>query len=481
MIVLLSVSVAKTAAGPDVDLAGRSQSGRDLRGANFRDADLTSRDFSNADLRGADITGAKLDRINLDGADLRGVIGWSKVVLGLGMSANDANFSGTDLRDAKIAGGYSGGYFERADFSNANLAGATLHGRFHGAKFSGAVLTGTLMLGADGLESQRDDLRRAGAIVTAEDFAAAIESGRDFSDSILRHAKLQGVRLTGAKLAGADLHSANLDDSQLDGADLRRVHLYFATAKGARFDRADLSGAKVNNMSAAGASFVGAKLVNTSLAGADLSGADLRNADFTGANLSSVDLTGANLTGAIIDGATVEAAIIEDVHGVPQETQRELKQRARRWQHELRIGIDDFLQEWSLLLHLTLTPFTAALGVIGFRGGRVQPFFAGLTGINLAAFIPLLIGQTFAVLGGSPTAQLSDPGLWTAWFHLWPALMVGLAAILVATLLIGAYQIVRYLIRAPRIRPILTLLCILLTVANCLFAGHVLLMMAPDA
>ena len=485
-VMLMTTGFATVTMEASNDLSGRSlahsdYSGRDLRAANLTNAHLAMADFSNADLRGADFRGAKLDRINLDGADLRGVIGWAKADLGLGISANGANFSGTDLRNAKLVGGYSGGYFERADFTNADLTGATLTGRFDGARFQGAKLGGTLMLGAVGVELIRNDLRRRGAIVVGVDFAAAVKSGRDFSNSFLPGAQLQDVDLAGAKLGSANLHSANFDRAQLDGADLRGANLHHATAKDARFDDANLSESHFHNVNANGASFVGAKLVNASLFRTDLSGANLRDADLTGANLSYADLTGADLTGATLDDVAVEAAIFDDVRGLPPETQRKLTERAGRWKYDLEMGVNDFLQNWSFRLHLVLTPVAIVLGLMGFRGGRARTSFAVMTGINLATVIPLLIGWIFAMLGGSPTAQMSEPNLWGAWFSLWPVMMLGLGILFLGSLAAGGYQIVRYVIMTPRNRPFLSLNCVLLTVANCFFAGIVLLMMAPDA
>ena len=337
------------------------------------------------------------------------------------------------------------------------------------------------MLGAGGVELIRNDLRRRGAIVVGVDFAAAVKSGRDFSNAFLRHAQLQDVDLTGAKLGSANLHSANFDRAQLDGADLREAQLYFATAKDARFEGANLSRSHFDNVNANGASFVGAKLVNASLFRTDLSGANLRDADLTGANLSYADLTGADLTGATLDDVAVEAAIFDDVRGLPPETQRKLTERAGRWKYDLEMGVNDFLQNWSFRLHLVLTPVAIVLGLMGFRGGRARTSFAVMTGINLATVIPLVIGWIFAMLGGSPTAQMSEPSLWGAWFSLWPVMMLGLGILFLGSLAAGGYQIVRYVIMTPRNRPFLLLNCVLLTVANCFFAATVLSMMAPDA
>ncbi len=485
-VVLLMPSFVAMAGESLLDLSGRSlahsdYSGRNLRGANLRKADLTMADFSGADLRGADLTDARLDRVKLDGADLRGVIGWAKADLGLGISANGANFSGTDLRNAKFVGGYSGGYFEKADFTNADLSSATLAGRFHGASFHGTSLNGTLMLGADGLESIHEDLRRRGAIVSGEDFAIAVKSGRDFSNAFLDGARFQDVDLTGVRLGGASLHSANLDRTLLHGADLRGAMLNFATVKAAVFDGADLSGARLLSLEAVGASFANTKLVNAYLVGADLSGANLQNANLTGANLSSVNLTGADLTGAILENVTVEAAIIDDVRGLHPETQRQLKKRAARWWYDFRMSVGDFLKHWSLPLHFVLTPLAIVLALIGLRGARARTSFAVMTGINFAAVVPLLIGWIFSILGGSPTAQLSVPSLWHAWFSLWPTMLLGLGVLFLGSLATGVYRIVRCVVTRPRDRPVLSVLCVLLTVANCLFAIQVLVMMAPDA
>lgn len=378
-------------------------------------------------------------------------------------------------------GVYSGGYFERADFTRADLTRATLDGRFHGARFDDATINGALMLGAVGIDAMHANLRKRGAIVNGGDFAAAIKSGRDFSNSLLSGAQLQEVNLVGAKLAAADLHSAKFDRAQLNGADLRRAKLYWGTALGTRFDGADLTHAHLDNVRAAGASFENAKLIGATLCGAHLAAASLRNADLTGANLSYADLTGVDLTGAILDDVGLEAAIIEDVRGLDPAVQRRLRETAGRWKHELRIGVERFLSIWSIPLHVALTPLAVLLGLIGFRANHTHASFAVLTAVNIVATIPLGTRLIFAILGGSPTAQMSVPGLWSLWFHLWPIMMMGLIALFLVSLGSGGYRIVRYVLMRPRNKPGLSLLCALLTSANCLFANYALLMMAPDA
>jgi uncharacterized protein YjbI with pentapeptide repeats len=470
-VTLFSTGFAAMAGGAGVDLSGRDMAhskykGRDLRGANLRKADLTMADFSATDLRGADLAGARLDRIDLRDADLRGSVGWATADFGFGIDARSANFSGADLRGAKVVGTY----FEKADFSRANLIGATLSGRFHGALFDGASLAGTLMLGAGGVELISEDLRRRGAIVTGKDLAAAVKSGRDFSNAHLDGAQLQDIDLTGVKLVGAYLHSANLDRALLDGANLKGAKLYWASAKGTRFDDADLTGAHFDNVRAEGASFVGAKFVNATLWGSRLSGAELRKADLTGANLSYANLTSTDLAGAHLDNVIVTAAILDGLCGLPPQTNHDLRKRAARWRYDLAMAVNDFLQNYSTPLHVTLTPAAILLGLTGLCVSSRRAPFAVLVGINLAAVIPLLSAFVFALLGGSPTAQMSVPALWHAWFRLWPVMMLALAALFFGSLAMGSYYVVRYVIRPPRNRPLLLLSCVLLTVANCFFA-----------
>ena len=60
-------------------------------------------------------------------------------------------------------------------------------------------------------------------------------------------------------------------------------------------------------------------------------------------------------------------------------------------------------------------------------------------------------------------------------------MMMGLFALFVASVVCGGYHVVRHVIMRPRIKPVVSLTCVLLTSANCFFALNVLVMMAPDA
>jgi hypothetical protein len=297
----------------------------------------------------------------------------------------------------------------------------------------------------------------------------------------LHAAQLQNVDLTGAILRDADLHSANLDHARLNSADLRDARLYWATAREAGFDGADLSNAHFDNVRADGTRFIGARLVRAAMIDSHLTDADLRTANLTGTDLSYADLTGADLTRATIDDISVKAAIIENVRGLDPTTQRRLRAQAGRWWHDLAAGIGSFLQNWSFRLHLALTPLTVVLAAIGFYSRVARTSFAVLAVANILAVFPLLIGLIVAMFGGSPTAQMSDPALWSAWFHLWPTMLIGLLALFVASVGAGGHHLVRYVIMKPRNRWIISLTCATLTVANCFFACYALLLMAPDA
>jgi hypothetical protein len=76
---------------------------------------------------------------------------------------------------------------------------------------------------------------------------------------------------------------------------------------------------------------------------------------------------------------------------------------------------------------------------------------------------------------------MSEPALWHAWFHLWGVMILASLALFAASLIVSGFHVVRYVIKTPRRRPLLSLLCVFVTVANCYFAGHVLVMMQPDA
>jgi uncharacterized protein YjbI with pentapeptide repeats len=246
---------------------------------------------------------------------------------------------------------------------------------------------------------------------------------------------------------------------------------------------ADLTDAHLDNIRADGALFIGAKLTRTSLCGAHLSRANLCNADLTTANLSYADLTGVDLTGAILDDVKVEAAIFNDVRGLSPEAYRDLRGRAARWRHDLKMSVRDFLRDCSFPLHLMLTALAIVLARTGRQTTAARRSFTLLIGINVASLLPLLLCVIMGLLGGSRIAQMSVPsmGLWSMWVCFWPLLLVGMGSLLFGSLVCGGVHLIRHAIMPPRHRVLLSWCCVLATVANIFFATQVLLQMAPLA
>jgi uncharacterized protein YjbI with pentapeptide repeats len=92
--------------------------------------------------------------------------------------------------------------------------------------------------------------------------------------------------------------------ADLTGARMNNMRLSRADFSAARLDQADLSYSEMAVVRLRDASLNGAVLIGASLRGADLAGAQL-----AGANLSYADLLGADLTGANLRAATLDNAI----------------------------------------------------------------------------------------------------------------------------------------------------------------------------
>jgi uncharacterized protein YjbI with pentapeptide repeats len=204
-------------------------------------------DLTGLDFHGANLCGAKLQICVLfDGVDCR-----------------DANLSHAQLppvQDAK---------FDRASLAKAQITGAK-RCSFHEADLTEAYLL------AGNYRNQVVDCM-------ASDFTGAnlskAKGSAQFTQAILRNAKLCEAMLGRSNFQHADLSSADLSGARLAQSD-------FAAAKlnGARLCKADLTEAKFT--------------------GADLSKADLRHAV----------LVGADFTDATIDGADFEGAVLIDAN-----------------------------------------------------------------------------------------------------------------------------------------------------------------------
>lgn len=169
------------------------------------------------------------------------------------------------------------------------------------------------------------DLVLKGAKLSGIDLARLRADGLDLRDSDLREAKLAEVRWKGCILRDtcleavdfreAILRLCDLDDARANNALLMRAHLENSTARGARFDGADLTSAVLTDTDFSRASLRGAILHGVSASGVNLRGADLRGARLRGAVLVDADLRGADLTEADLEGADLRGADLRGVIG----------------------------------------------------------------------------------------------------------------------------------------------------------------------
>jgi uncharacterized protein YjbI with pentapeptide repeats len=306
--------------------AWKDLSGLDLRGKNLCDAD-----FTGALLVGCQMQGVRLDHANLFGCDLQNA------------DLTDASLRRADLRAACLR--------------NANLTGCDL---FEADLREGAIAAADREKGLRVMEHVDRVGEMSGAILAGANLERSRLSGvmavkADFTDAILKDAKLvranlkqaqmSGANLAGADLSGADLAGADLRDAILVGAittmwnvreaDMRgaltdrpvgkaveelpyqtmiRDHAKWCETGGAEgkpsvFDEADLRklesirGYNLTALSAKGAVFYGLDMEGVQMQGAVLTGADLRHC-----NLRRADLRGARLVGAKLGGADLREA-----------------------------------------------------------------------------------------------------------------------------------------------------------------------------
>ena len=307
------------------DFTGANLSGMDLSGIDLSGAFLESADLSGTNLAGADLVNAVLAKANLRGANLRGA------------QLTGANLGGADLREAVL---------EDAEMSEAVLSRAELSGaRFHRAKltgadwlevkpgavdlseatlgqctmlkadFSGARFTGADLSDATFVECQLDEADFSGATMTKTTFVTCRGEGVSFQRALLG----QAVFVHGSLFPDADFSDATMEKANLRGTLLT----------GARFDRANLTGADLSECDASSASFEraslrGGMLVRTGLEGASLRGANAMDALASKAKIARADFTGANLYRADLSRAVRDAetsfseAKIERVRVLPK-------------------------------------------------------------------------------------------------------------------------------------------------------------------
>jgi uncharacterized protein YjbI with pentapeptide repeats len=186
----------------------------------------------------------------------------------------------------------------------------------HQADMTGANLDGASLVGAD-LRNIWLQCADVGVAILSQDrklAKCASARGANFSKARLTGARMSGVDLTEARFEGAHMEAASLAHSTLAGAMFVNAHLERADVsggvalQGTNFLLASLAGADLSGAELQLADFSSAGLQGASLSLAGLEGAVLRNADLDGANLQMARLYGADLTGARLVGADLTEA-----------------------------------------------------------------------------------------------------------------------------------------------------------------------------
>jgi uncharacterized protein YjbI with pentapeptide repeats len=181
---------------------------------------------------------------------------------------------------------------------------------------TGANLDGASLVGAD-LRNIWLQCADVGVAILSQDrklAKCASARGANFSKARLTGARMSGVDLTEARFEGAHMEAASLAHSTLAGAMFVNAHLERADVsggvalQGTNFLLASLAGADLSGAELQLADFSSAGLQGASLSLAGLEGAVLRNADLDGANLQMARLYGADLTGARLVGADLTEA-----------------------------------------------------------------------------------------------------------------------------------------------------------------------------
>jgi len=215
----VAASVYKATVETPVDFSGKDLSNLDLAGLDFKHARLTNvnlygADLSTANLAAVDLSGAKLDRATIMRTDFTG-----------------ANLQGATILKPNVFSDMTFNHADAPNFSGANLRGARIAARLDGANFRGADLTGAVVGPAD----------------TAVEAGMAPSSRMmktDFSDATLDGAVLQNLDLTFARFVGAKLSGAKLTGLDLTNADMAGADLTGADVSGSNFKGANLAGVK---------------------------------------------------------------------------------------------------------------------------------------------------------------------------------------------------------------------------------------------
>ncbi|MEO7203224.1 MAG: M56 family metallopeptidase [Candidatus Tumulicola sp.] len=189
---------------------------------------------------GKTCTGCDYSGVDWRGRDVRGVA-----------------YTAVDLRRANLDGtDFSGGAFQGVDFSHARLRNASFKdARLTGCDFTGADLSGADFTGAHVSGCQFDHAQLVSARIRT---IVTDCNGCDFAGANLGGVDLSNVRGANIDFAGADLSHASLSGSSFTNVDFAGAHMSGANIDGTVFTNCDLSGTNLTR-----AALARAKLIDT--------------------------------------------------------------------------------------------------------------------------------------------------------------------------------------------------------------------------
>jgi uncharacterized protein YjbI with pentapeptide repeats len=237
----------------------------------------------------------------LDAPTPRESSGWDHLAEMMQWAGATIDLTGADLHDANL----TGAHFDLVTLDDANLSGAKLEyahcrslKRVNLDRVQGENLY---------LTTATDCTFREASLPTAWMFWA---SGKliercDFTAATMPRTRLgeNGASVRASTFQRADLSGTRMEWTTFDQVDFRDADLSGVLGGGTRFIRVDLRGAKLCRADLRNAILVGADLRN-----ADLRDATLNEADLTNAKVDGADFAGAVLTGAKLGGVEVEKA-----------------------------------------------------------------------------------------------------------------------------------------------------------------------------
>jgi uncharacterized protein YjbI with pentapeptide repeats len=242
-----------------------------------------------------------------------------------GADLTGADLFEADLREGSIAAVDRAKGLKLLEHANrvAEAHGATLAGaNLERSKMSGVVairadFTDAIMKDAKLVRANLKQATMSGANLAGADLSGADLSGADLRDAVLVGTTIYGCNTTDARMEGAltDLPSGK-DVSEMPYAAMVAAHALWCETAGREgapsvFDGADLralqsiKGYNLTALSAKGAVFYGLDMQGVQLQGARLEGADLRSC-----NLRRADMRGARLTGAKLSGSDLREALL---------------------------------------------------------------------------------------------------------------------------------------------------------------------------